>query len=713
MTWPLLATAQMLANPPQDLLAPAAPQLPHTVKSPSGDRTDEYYWLRDDDPKAKRPEVMRYLEAENAHTAAVLAPLQGLQQQLVAEMRGRMLEDDSTPPVYDTGYWYWREFKAGGEYPLEMRRKGSPERPDAKAPKQLLLDQPAMAAGQPYFKVAAMAVSPDSQILAWAEDTTGRRIHTLRFKNLRTGQVYADAIPGVLEELAWANDNRTLFYILQDPVTLQSGPVYSHVLGTDAKTDVQVYDEADKTLFTELRRTASGRYVMISVRGTDTAETLVVAADKPHSAVKVVLARRANVRHTADHLQGHWVVRTNEDALNFKLIRSPDRAPDVRSLWRTLLPGRAQATLENFVLTVHGIAVQERVDADSRVRLLNSPARGRRAGPLTATAGTAVALGDNRDPHAAYLRYSVTSMVQPQATYDWHLSNGETVLRKLRAVPGYDASLYSTERFWAPSRDGQRIPVTLAWRRDRAKADGSAPLLVIGYGSYGYPYDPSFSSNRPSLMDRGFVLAIAHVRGGAELGEGWYEAGRMMNKKNTFNDFVDATQALVKAGWGAPGKVFANGGSAGGLLMGAVANQAGALYKGIVLDVPFVDVVTTMLDESIPLTANEWTQWGDPRQKAAYDYMLSYSPYDNIERKDYPAMLVTTGLWDSQVQYYEPVKYVARLRARKTDHNPLLLAVNLTAGHGGSSGRFEVLSEIARQYAFFIDLAGATPRPVR
>ena len=711
LTWPLLATAQMLSNPPQNLQAPAAPQVPYTVKSPSGDRTDEYYWVRDDDPKTKRAEVMRYLEAENAYTAAAMAPLEGLQKQLVAEMRARILEDDSTPPVYDAGYWYWREFKTGGEYPLLLRQKGTPEQADAKAPKQLLLDQPALAVGKAYFKVASMAVSPDTKMLAWTEDTTGRRIHTLRFKNLATGQVYADAIPGVLEELAWANDNRTLFYILQDPVTLQSGPVYRHVLGTDAKSDVKVYDEADKTLFTEVRRTASGKYVVIAVRGTETAETLAVPADKPQSPVKVVLARRPQVRHSADHLNGRWVVRTNEAALNFKLISAPDRAPDVRSLWRTLVPAREQATLENFVLTTHGIAVQERVDADSRVRLLGVAKAGKAGGSssasLAAPAGTAVALGDNRDPAAAHLRYSVTSMVRPQATYDLHLTTGQAVLRKERPVPGYDASLYATQRIWAPSRDGKRIPVTVAWRRDRAQADGTAPLLVIGYGSYGYSYDPSFSSNRPSLMDRGFVLAIAHVRGGAELGEGWYEDGRMMNKKNSFNDFVDATQALVKAGWGAPGKVFANGGSAGGLLMGAVVNQAGALYKGIALDVPFVDLVTTMLDESIPLTANEWSQWGDPRQKAAYDYMLSYSPYDNIERKDYPAMLVTTGLWDSQVQYYEPVKYVARLRAKKTDRNPLLLYTNMAAGHGGASGRFEALSEIAREYAFFIDLAGA------
>ena len=688
----------------QPIATPVAPVLPHVVKGPQGERVDEYHWLRDDDARAKRPEILRHLEAENAYTDAVLAPLAGLRQQLVAEMRGRILEDDSSPPVYDHGWWYWTEFKAGDEYPRLLRQRGTPERAEAKAPRELLLDQPALARGHTYFKVASTAVSPDGRLLAWTEDTAGRRIHTLRFRNLVSGEVYAETISGVLEELAWANDNRTLFYILQDPVTLQSGPVYRHVLGTDPKIDVKVYDELDKTLFTEVRRTASGRYVVIDVRGTETTETLVVPADRPASPVRVALARREQVRHRADHLGSRWVVRTNEGALNFRLVSAPDRAPDLRSLWRTQVPGREEATLEAFVLTTRGIAVQERVDADVRVRLLGG---GARVAALAAPAGTAVTLGDNRDPAAAHLRFNVTSMVRPTATYDLHLKSGQAVLRKEKVVPGYDAALYATERLWAPSRDGKRIPVTLSWRRDRARVDGSAPLLVLGYGSYGLSIDPNFSSNRPSLMDRGFVIAFAHVRGGADLGEGWYADGRMMNKKNSFNDFVDATQALLKAGWGAPGKVFAQGGSAGGLLMGAVANQAGTLYKGMVLDVPFVDVVTTMLDETIPLTVNEWKQWGDPREKPAYDYMLSYSPYDQLAARDYPAMLVTTGLWDSQVQYYEPAKYVARLRARKTDRNPLLLAVNMKAGHGGSSGRFEFLVEVARMYAFLIDLAGA------
>jgi oligopeptidase B len=726
---PITAAAQMPLNPQnpaspqlsitpavsqmsQTANAPQAPAVPHQVKSAHGNRDDAYYWLRDDDPKAKRPEVLRYLEAENAYTDAVMAPLAPLQKKLVQEMRARIREDDSTPPQYQNGWWLWREFKVGGEYPLLMRQRGTPDQPDPKAPKEVMLDQPAMAVGKPYFRVAGSALSPDGKVLAWAEDTVGRRIHSLRFKNLQTGQIYPDAVPGVLEDLAWANDNRTLFYILQDPVTLQSGPVYRHVLGTQAKADVKVYEEADKTLFVDVARSASRQFVMIQVRGTETSETLVVPADKPTAAVRVVLARKPKVRHTADHIQGRWYVRTNEAALNFKLISAPDRAPDVRSLWRTLVPARAQATLEGFALLDRGIAVQERVEADTRVRLLTASGANTRGHlpAIAAAAGTSVALASNPDARAIFVRYNVMSMVQPAATYDLNLATGDKLLRKTQPVNGFDAQQYTTQPLWAPARDGQRIPLTVAWRKDRAQNNSAAPLLVIGYGSYGYSYDPAFSSNRVSLMDRGFIVALAHVRGGAELGEGWYEDGRMMRKQNTFNDFVDATNALLKEGWGAPDQVFASGGSAGGLLMGVVANQAGQAggrnYRGIALHVPFVDVVTTMLDESIPLTANEWSQWGDPREKPAYDYMLSYSPYDNLAKQNYPAMLVTTGLWDSQVQYYEPAKYVARLRTLKTDNNPLLLHTNMAAGHGGSSGRFEALNEVAREYAFFLDLAG-------
>ncbi len=684
------------------LQPPLAATVPYLVTSPQGDRQDEYHWLRDDDPKAKRPDVMQHLEAENAYAESQMAPLRPLRDKLQAELRGRIKEDESTPPAYDGGWWTWREFKPGKEYPLLYRQRGTPERPDAKAPRQLVLDQNERAQGQAFFKVGAAAISPNGQVLAWTEDTAGRRIHTLRFKDMATGREQADTVTGVLEEVVWAADSRTIFYILQDPVTLQSGPVYRHRLGTPATQDVKVFEEADKTLFVSLARSASRRYVLITIGGSDTTETRAVDARAPQGPARVVLKRRDKVRHTADHLRGRWVIQTNEGAVNFKLVQAPQRAPDDRHLWRTLVPGREQVTIEAFSLMESGIALQEKVQADSQVRLL----QGARSVPVAAAPASTAILGANSDPRAAHLRYMVSSMVQPATTWDLHLASGQRVLRKRKEVPGYEAERYTTERVWATARDGKQVPVTLAWRTDRAPRKSKAPLLLIGYGSYGISYDATFSANRLSLLDRGFVVGIAHIRGGADLGEAWYEDGRMMHKKNTFNDFIDATQSLVKEGWAAPDKVFASGGSAGGLLMGVIANQAPQLYRGIVADVPFVDVVTTMLDETIPLTAQEWTQWGDPRQKAAYDYMLSYSPYDNLKAQDYPAMLVTTGLWDSQVQYFEPAKWVARLRTRKTDKNPLLLFTNLTAGHGGASGRFAELAEVAREYAFLLDLAG-------
>lgn len=692
---PGVAAAQAPAAMPKP---PVAAQVPFVVKGPQGERVDEYHWMRDDDPKTKRPEILRHLEAENAYTEAVLAPLQPLQAKLVAEMRARIQEDDSTAPVYDGGWWYWHRFDKGAEYPLLLRRRGGPEAPDPAAPEEVLLDQPKMAAGLKYFSVAGSAVSPDGQWLAWAEDTTGRRIHTLRFKNLTSGRVLPESIEGVLDDMVWAADNRTLFYIRQDPVTLQADAVMRHRLGR--AEDTLVWREADKTLFTGLLSTASRRFVGIFMDGYETTELQVVPASEPERAPAVVLPRRPGVRTYADHLDGRWVLRTNHGAPNFRLVEATDAELADPARWRDIVPASADLTVEGFTLLKGRIGVQERAGSERRIRVI-----GRGGEQSIAAPGASVALDDNRDAEAAHLRYTLASLVQPSQVWDLHLADAERLLRKEQPVPTYDRSLYRTARVFAPARDGEQVPVTLAWRADRARQDGTAPLYVTGYGAYGWAFDPYFSEARISLLDRGFVYAVAHVRGGADKGQAWYEAGRLMKKKNSFNDFIDVTDFLVRERWGAKDTVFASGGSAGGLLMGAVANQAGERYRGMSLEVPFVDVVTTMLDATIPLTANEWTQWGDPREKAAHDYMLSYSPYDNLAKKAYPAMLVTTGLWDSQVQYYEPAKYVARLRALKTDARPLLLHVNMSAGHGGASGRFERLAEVAREFAFFIDLA--------
>ncbi len=721
------------STPPQP---PQPPQRPHAVVSPFGERIDEYHWLRDDHPRRKRPEVMAHLRAENTYCEAMLAPLAPLRRALRAELKARLVDDDDTPPQYHRGGWVWSAYAPGAEHPRLWRREGGPLRPRRRAPPRLLLDEAARAEGHDFYALGSWALSPCGGLLAWTEDTVGRRGHTLRVRCLRSGRELADVIAGTLEDIAWAG-SKHLFYLRQDPQTLQSGPVYRHRLGTPAADDVCVFEEPDPTLFVGVGESASGRYVLIEVSGFDTTETLAIPARRPTAMPRVVLARRAGVRHDADHLDGHWWICSNEGAPDFCLHRAPQSAPDDRRRWRTVLPALPGVALEGFVPLHGAVAVQQRVEADPRVRLLRlhgaAPApRGRgqrrgRRGPwraprrdaLAALAGlggggaVSLTLDGADEPRAAHLRVNVGSMVLPDAVYDIELASGRALRRKLQPVPGYDAALYRTRRLWAPARDGARIPVTLAWRADRAAPDGRAPLLIRAYGAYGDAYDAAFNEHRVSLLDRGFVVAVAHVRGGADLGQAWYEAGRLMHKWNSFHDFVDATDALLREGWGDPARVFAAGGSAGGLLMGVVANEAGMKYRGMVLDVPFVDVLSTLLDASIPLTTNEWTQWGDPRDKAAHDYLLSYSPYDNLREQPYPAMLVTTGLWDAQVQYFEPAKYVARLRARRTDARPVLLHVNLAAGHGGASGRYEALDEVARECAFLIDLAGEQPQLLR
>lgn len=683
---------------------------PHTVASPHGDRVDEYYWLRDDDSEKKRPDIMRYLEAEKAYCDAMAAPLKPLREALVAEMRARIKEDDSTVPAFDRGAWYWTQYETGAEYPKVYRQKGSVNGPDAGAPAELLLDGPALAKGEDYFRIGDYSVSDDGRYLAWTQDTSGRRIHTLFIKDLATGEVLPNPITPTLESVEWAADSRTVFYIRQDPVLLQSGPVYRHAIGTPPTGDALVYDEPDKTLFTGIGTSASDEYLVIHIEGYETNEMRAVPRAQPDAPVRTVLPRVDGVRNYADHIKGRWVIRTNDAARNFRVVSVEDARAADRSAWREIVPHRADAAVDEVVLLDGAIVLEERVEANAQIRVLPWDAQGGAgaAGFVVPTREDAFAmtLGENLDSALPFVRVEYTSMTTPRTTIDIDLASGAQTVRKVQPVPGYDRSQYASARLWAPSRDGKRIPISIVWRKDAYAKDGTRPLVVDAYGAYGFPSDAEFSSGDVSLLDRGFAIATAHVRGGADLGQDWYEDGRLMNKRNTFNDFVDATDFLVREGYGAKDKVFARGGSAGGLLMGVVANEAGDRYRGMLLAVPFVDALTTMLDETIPLTTNEWTQWGDPREKEAYDYILSYSPYDNIEAKPYPAMLVTTGLWDSQVQYYEPAKYVARLRRLKTDTNPLLFHINLEAGHGGQSGRFERLKEAALVQAFFIDLAG-------
>ncbi len=693
---------------------PIAQQTPFVVKSPHGDRMDEYYWLRDDDSTKKRPEIMEYLEAEKAYCDAMTEQLVPLRDTLVAEMRSRIKEDDATVPAFNRGAWYWSEFEKGAEYAKVYRQQGSAAGPDPKAPVELLLDGPTLAKGEDYFAIGDYAVSDDGRYLAWTQDTSGRRIHTLYIKNLATGEVLPERITPTLESVAWAADNATIFYMRQDPVLLQSGPIYRHAIGTAAERDVLVYDEPDKTLFAGISTSASDEYILISLEGYDTNELRAVPRARPDAAARVVLPRVDGVRNYADHLKGRWVIRTNDRARNFRVVSVDDARVADRAAWRELVPHRTDAAIDAVQLFDNAIVLQERVAANSQIRVLpwdaSGGADGNPAGFVVPTKESAFAMnfGDNLDASLPSVRVVYTSLTTPRTTIDVDVASGAQTVRKVQPVPGYDATQYESARLWAPSRDGKRIPISIVWRKDRYAKDGVHALVVDGYGAYGITSDAEFSSSDVSLLNRGFAVATLHVRGGADLGQDWYEDGRLLFKQNTFNDFVDATDFLVREGYGAKDKVFARGGSAGGLLMGAVANQAGDRYRGMLLAVPFVDALTTMLDETIPLTTNEWTQWGDPREKAAYDYIRSYSPYDNIEAKPYPSMLVTTGLWDSQVQYYEPAKYVARLRRMKTDANPLYFHINLEAGHGGQSGRFERLKETALVQAFFIDLAGMT-----
>ncbi|MBM4114379.1 MAG: S9 family peptidase [Phycisphaerae bacterium] len=681
------------------LAPPVAIERVTVVKSPHGERRDEYYWLRDDHPERKSDEVMSYLRAEQAFTSAMLARLAPLQARLASESRARIAEDDSTPRQFDHGWWTWTAFSPGDEQQRWMR-----SRDDGAG--QVMLDGNELAKGHAYFRVGDVEVSHDGSLVAWTEDTVGRRGHELRMRDLSTGKDLPDRIRGTLESVVWAADGRSIFYMRQDPVLLQSGPVCRHVLGTDPASDTIVYQEPDQTLFTSIDASRCRTLLRIQMEGYDTNELRTVPLANPADAPRVALPRTAGVRHYADRLNGTWLIRTNLNARNFRIAVASDAELAEPGRWRELVPHRTDAAIDDASLLEQGVAVAERVDANARVRIVPwSGGEGR----LIATdeAACTMTLGDNPDPANRWVRVEYGSMITPQRTIDVDLATGAQQVRKERTVRGYDRSRYASARLWAPSRDGKRIPISIAWRNDAWAHDGAHPALLEAYGAYGYASDARFDLPGVSLMDRGVALVTVHVRGGADLGQDWYEDGRLLRKRNTFNDFIDATDWLVRERWVDAKRVFASGGSAGGLLMGAVANMAGDRYRGIILGVPFVDALTTMLDPSIPLTTNEWSQWGNPiESREAYEYILSYSPYDNIQAKDYPAMLVTTGLWDSQVGYFEPAKFVARLRRLKTDREPLLFDIEMAAGHGGRTGRFDRLARVAREQAFVLDLAG-------
>ena len=583
---------------------------------------------------------------------------------------------------------------------MHARRAGSLD-----APEQLLIDENEQAAGHDFYDVGELEVSPDNRILAYAEDTVGRRQYTLRFKDLATGRLLPDVITNVEANVVWAADSRTVLYVEKDPQTLLGNKVRRHVLGTDPGDDPLLYEEHDESFYLEVDASKDGRYLFIGLQSTVSTEQHYALASDPKLEFRVILPRERDHEYQADHFDGRWIIRSNWQAPNFRLMEATVGDSADRAKWRELVGHRADAFIDDFSVFRGFLAIEERSGGLRKVRV--RPWEGGKDSYIASDEPAYVAgLGDNEEVDSDRVRYVYTSLTTPASTYDYDVRTGERVLLKQQPVlGGFDAKNYATEYVWAPARDGEKVPVALVYRKGFRK-DGTAPLLQYGYGSYGSSTDPVFSLPVISLLDRGFVYAIAQVRGGQELGRRWYDAGRLLNKKNTFNDFVDVTRFLVKEGYADPKRVFARGGSAGGLLMGAVVNQAPQDYKAIVAHVPFVDVVTTMLDESIPLTTNEYDEWGNPAEKQYYDYMLSYSPYDNVARQAYPAMLVTTGLWDSQVQYFEPAKWVARLRRLKTDDEVLLFRVNMEAGHGGKSGRFQAYRERAEEYAFLLDQAG-------
>lgn len=695
MTLSSTTLAQTPGSSPGQALptVPDAAQKPHVVKAPFGaERQDPYYWLRDD--TRKNPQMLAYLGTENAYVDAFMAPLKPLQDKLYKEIVARIKQDDSSVPYRERGYWYYTRFETGKDYPIHARRKGTME-----GPEEILFDVNAMAEGKDYFSLADYEVSQDNRIVAWTQDDVGRRQYTIHFRNLETGEVYPETIPGVAYYTAWADDNKTLFYVENDPETLLTKRTKKHVLGTPVSQDELVYEEPDDSFYMGISRSRDDKYICIDVGATTMTELRCAPAADPDT-FTVLAPRERDVEYHADHLGDRWVIRTNADgASNFKLVTAPDGSTS-RKDWSDWVAHRDDVFIEDFELFDGFTAIAERSGGLERIRLLGSDSSEEYV--KADEDAYSMGLDVNSEHGTPWLRYGYTSMTTPETTFELNVETGERRQLKQQPVIGYDPSKYATERLWATARDGTKVPVSVVYKKGFEK-NGKAALLQYAYGSYGHSIDPSFSSTIVSLLDRGMVYAIAHIRGGQEMGRKWYDDGKLLHKKNTFTDFIDVTDFLVKEGYAAKDRVAAHGGSAGGLLMGAIANMAPDRYDVILSQVPFVDVVTTMLDPSIPLTTNEYDEWGNPEQKKYYDYMLSYSPYDNLAAKDYPAMFIGTGLWDSQVQYWEPAKYVARLRDVNTSTDPVLFRINMDAGHGGKSGRFRKYRELSEMYAFLLD----------
>lgn len=677
-----------------DVEPPVAQRIEKLLVMHGDTRPDFYYWMND----RTNPLVISYLEAENAYLEKMMAFTASLQETLFGEMRGRIKEDDQSAPYFSNGYYYYTRFESNLEYPIYCRRKGNME-----ASEEIILNVNELAQGYSYFNVSGLDVSLDNRLLVFAIDTVGRRQFTLMFKNLETGQITPSRIENTSGNQVWAADNATVFFTAIDPQTLRYDRVkrYNFLEGGQP---AEVYYEADETFYSMVVfRSKDHRFIQIQINSTLSNETRLLPANNPKGQFRVFQPRQPNLLYRVFPFGEKFFLLTNHKAQNFRLMQTPAGATTLEN-WKEVIPHRSNVLLEDIELFNEYLVVQERSNGLQQIRVIHHNTSKEYYLPFEEEA-YAAAIGTNEEMNAVILRFNYTSLTTPMTQYDYNLATGEKTLVKQQAVlGGFDKNNYQTRRMQVTARDGAMVPVTLLYRKGMEK-NGKNPLLLYGYGSYGSSVNPRFNSNIISLVDRGFIYAIAHIRGGQDLGRQWYEDGKLLKKKNTFFDFIDVADYLVAEGYSRPERMFAQGGSAGGLLVGAVINMRPELFKGVIAAVPFVDVVTTMLDETIPLTTAEYDEWGNPNIKEFYQYMLSYSPYDNVGQMDYPNLLVTSGLHDSQVQFWEPTKWVAKLRHYNTGNNMILLFTNMEAGHGGASGRFRRLREIAREYAFLIELA--------
>ncbi|WP_428636639.1 S9 family peptidase [Shewanella sp.] len=678
---------------------PIAHKHPHRLKHHGGERIDNYFWLRDDTRQS--PQVLAHLEAENRYHEACFAPFKPLQQQLFDELINRLDRDESSVPYRWHSHWYYKRYQGEGEYPLFARK------PVQEGDEQLLLDANLRAEGQEFYSLGALSVSPNESLLAISEDTLSRRIYTISIKRLDTDEWLNDTLTDTDGEIVWANDNRHLFYIAKDPQTLLGNRVYCHRLGEPQSSDRLVYEESDDSFYLSISKSLDESRILLTHESTTTSQVSVLNADLSNGQFEPLLARETGHEYSVAKRGDEYYILTNWQAVNFRLMKAKESEIGDKNRWQEVIAADDARRLEDLLVLRDYLVVQYRHQGLSQIRIL--PLNGQPEYELAFDdAAYVVGLDVNPSQDSHYLRIYYASLSTPESIYQLDLTQttARQLLKQEKVLGGFDSQDYQTERLFIDARDGAKVPVTLVYRKDTFRQDGSNPLYQYGYGAYGYTIEPDFDSAIVSLLDRGVVYAIAHVRGGEMLGRPWYEAGKLMHKQNSFNDFIDVTQALVEQGYCAKDKVVASGGSAGGLLMGAVINQAPQHYFAVGAHVPFVDVVTTMLDESLPLTTNEYDEWGNPNEAEAYHTMLSYSPYDNVSRQAYPHLLVTTGLHDSQVQYFEPAKWVAKLREYKTDDHLLLFHINMEAGHGGKSGRYRHYEDTAEEYAFFLGLLG-------